>query len=133
MFQTRLMLESEIAAQASGSISGEALDQLRATTDRMERCWEAGDLLANVEADLLFHQTIALACPNLMLRTLYETVRSLLTERSANRSPAPKPTACGRRWANTARSSRRSSPTTSTPRALPWPATSATRPAVREC
>lgn len=88
VFQTRLMLESEIAAHASGSISGEALDQLRTTTDRMERCWEAGDLLANVEADLLFHQTIALACPNLMLRTLYETVRSLLTE--TQRQPIPR-------------------------------------------
>lgn len=48
----------------------------------------ADDLLANVEADLRFHLTIARSCTNRMLQTLYETVQTLLAE--TQRQPIPR-------------------------------------------
>ncbi len=45
-------------------IDAATLSILIEATDEMERCWEAGDLLANVEADLHFHRTIALPEPD---------------------------------------------------------------------
>ena len=52
-----------------------------------KRCWAAGDLLANVEADLRFHHAIAANCGNKMLRMMYETVQGLLSE--TQRQPIP--------------------------------------------
>ncbi len=88
VFETRLMLESQIVECAATTIDPMALDVLRKETDAMERCWEVGDLLANVEADLRFHSTIAQACANLMLKTLYDTVQTLLAE--TQRQPIPR-------------------------------------------
>lgn len=88
VFETRLMLEGQIAEAAAARIDGGPLDTLTRATDAMERCWDAGDLLANVEADLLFHLTIARACPNRMLLALYEAVTHLLTE--TQRQPIPR-------------------------------------------
>lgn len=88
VFETRVMLESQIAENAAASIDAEALAALTAATDEMESVWEAGDLLANVEADLRFHMTIAKSCTNRMLQTLYETVQTLLTE--TQRQPIPR-------------------------------------------
>ena len=91
VFETRLMLETEIVRQAALTIGQDDLAQLGTITDDMERHWEAGDLLANVEADLLFHRTIADACPNLMLRTLYDTVQGLLAETQRQPIPGTQP------------------------------------------
>lgn len=88
VFETRHMLEGEIARYAAQGIDAATLSILIETTDEMERCWEAGDLLANVEADLHFHRTIALSCPNRMLQSIYETVQGLLTE--TQRQPIPR-------------------------------------------
>ncbi|MGV8955267.1 MAG: FadR/GntR family transcriptional regulator, partial [Cypionkella sp.] len=77
VFGTRVMLESQIAESAAAAIDAVALAALAAATDEMERCWDAGDLLANVEADLRFHSTIAQACTNRLLVSLYETVQGL--------------------------------------------------------
>jgi GntR family transcriptional repressor for pyruvate dehydrogenase complex len=88
VFETRLMLEGQIVESAVPLMDTTVLSVLRDATDEMERCWDSGDLLANVEADLLFHWTIAQACPNQMLRTLYETVRGLVTE--TQRQPIPR-------------------------------------------
>ncbi len=87
VFETRIMLESQIVESAAAAIDSAALTTLRLATDEMERCWEAGDLLANVEADLRFHSTIARSCTNGMLQSLYETVQSLLKE--TQRLPIP--------------------------------------------
>ncbi len=88
VFETRLMLEGRIAAASALTIDPTGLSSLRHATDEMERCWEAGDLLANVEADLMFHRIIAEACPNRLMRSVYETVSSLLTE--TQRQPIPR-------------------------------------------
>ncbi|MFN4128892.1 MAG: FadR/GntR family transcriptional regulator [Paracoccaceae bacterium] len=88
VFETRHMLEGRIAHAAAGAIDAASLAILSAATDDMERCWDGGDLLANVEADLLFHRTIMLSCPNRMLRSVYETVQGLLTE--TQRQPIPR-------------------------------------------
>lgn len=88
VFETRVMLEGQIVESAASAISSTALAALKQATDDMETCWEAGDLLTNVEADLRFHSTIAQSCPNQMLQTLYETVQNLLAE--TQRQPIPR-------------------------------------------
>ncbi len=87
VFETRLMLEGQIIANAARAMSPTTLAVLVELTDEMERCWAAGDLLANVEADLRFHRAIAECCGNKMLRMMYETVQGLLSE--TQRQPIP--------------------------------------------
>jgi len=87
VFQTRIMLEGQIAGLAAGRLMANQLDQMERATQRMEECWESQDLLANVEADLEFHAIIASACSNAMLRALYDTVKDQLTE--TQRQPIP--------------------------------------------
>jgi len=88
VFETRIMLESQVAASAALAADGEALELLVAATDDMQRGWEAGDLVANVEADLQFHRTIVVHCGNRMLQALYDNVAGLLTE--TQRQPIPR-------------------------------------------
>jgi GntR family transcriptional regulator, transcriptional repressor for pyruvate dehydrogenase complex len=88
VFETRHMLEAEIARCAAAGVDAAALAELADATDEMERCWDAGDLLANVEADLRFHRTITRCCPNRMLQSVYDTVQGLLTE--TQRQPIPR-------------------------------------------
>ena len=88
VFETRLMLESQIARHATALITAEALSALTSATDTMESCWNTGDVLANVEADVLFHRTLADSCANQMLILLYDTVQSLLAE--TQRLPIPR-------------------------------------------
>ncbi|MGV8935755.1 MAG: FadR/GntR family transcriptional regulator [Allorhizobium sp.] len=87
VFQTRIMLEGQIAGLAAGRLMANQLDQMERATRRMEECWASQDLLANVESDLEFHAIIASACSNAMLRALYQTVREQLTE--TQRQPIP--------------------------------------------
>lgn len=92
VFETRHMLEGRIVLAAAKVIDEAAIAVLVEATDEMERCWEVGDLLANVEADLRFHRTIAMNCPNRMLQSVYETVQDLLTETQRQPIPRTKPT-----------------------------------------
>jgi GntR family transcriptional regulator, transcriptional repressor for pyruvate dehydrogenase complex len=92
VFETRQMLEGRIVMAAAKVIDAAAITVLIAATDEMERCWDAGDLLSNVEADLRFHRTIAMHCPNRMLRTVYETVQDLLAETQRQPIPRTNPT-----------------------------------------
>jgi GntR family transcriptional repressor for pyruvate dehydrogenase complex len=92
VFETRHMLEGRIVMAAAKAIDATAIGVLTEATDEMERCWEAGDLLANVEADLRFHGTIARSCPNRMLQSVYETVQGLLTETQRQPIPRTNPT-----------------------------------------
>ena len=87
VFQTRLMLEGQIAALAAGRLTQTQLDEMEEATRQMEACWARQDLLANVEADLAFHGLIVSACSNAMLRALYQTVRQQVTE--TQRQPIP--------------------------------------------
>ena len=88
VFQTRIMLESQIAVSVALAGASEALEALVDMTDAMQRGWEEGDLVANVEADLQFHQTIVAHCGNRMLQALYDNVAGLLTE--TQRQPIPR-------------------------------------------
>ena len=87
-FQTRIMLEGEIARLAAGRLTQYQLDLMEKATATMETSWAEQDLIANVEADLQFHSTIVSACSNAMLRNLYDVVRDTLTE--TQRQPIPR-------------------------------------------
>ncbi len=87
VFQTRMILESEIAALACGRLTATQFDAMEDATNRMEKCWADQDLIANVEDDLEIHGTIVAACSNSMLRDLYKTVRDQITE--TQRQPIP--------------------------------------------
>ncbi|HBN47685.1 MULTISPECIES: FadR/GntR family transcriptional regulator [Thalassospira] len=87
VFQTRIMLEGQITELASGRLTANQLDHMEQATKQMEDCWANQDLIANVEADLSFHDTIVAACSNAMLRALYQNVRDQLTE--TQRQPIP--------------------------------------------
>lgn len=87
VFQTRIMLEGQMASLAAGRLMANQLDQMEKMTQQMEQGWAQQDLLANVEADLEFHAIIASACSNAMLRALYQTVRDQLT--ATQRQPIP--------------------------------------------
>ncbi|CTQ43740.1 Pyruvate dehydrogenase complex repressor [Roseibium aggregatum] len=87
VFETRLVLEGEIAAHAAGRLSEDDLDRLSQLTDLMEQAWSNRDFLSNVDADLEFHDLIARRCRNRMIAGLYDQVRKLLTE--TQRQPIP--------------------------------------------
>nr|WP_272213621.1 FadR/GntR family transcriptional regulator [Marinicella sp. W31]MDC2879582.1 FadR/GntR family transcriptional regulator [Marinicella sp. W31] len=87
-FQTRVMLEGEIARLAAGRLTHYQFDLMEQATATMEESWARQDLVANVEADLEFHRIIVSACSNAMLRDLYEAVRDKLTE--TQRQPIPR-------------------------------------------
>lgn len=91
VFDTRLLLEGRIAALSASVLTDEAIEALARATDNMERQWAAGDLLANVEADLEFHSIIAAACPNRMLVDLYDSTRDLITETQRRPIPITEP------------------------------------------
>jgi len=92
VFETRAMLEGQIVENAATVIGSETLAALRFATDEMETFWVIGDVLANVEADLRFHLTIAQCCTNRMLQALYETVQILLAETQRQPIPRTNPT-----------------------------------------
>lgn len=87
VFQTRLLIEGELARLAASAITPDALAGLQSAATQFEQAWAQGDLVAHVDADLALHQGIAQACPNRMLATLYSTVSQLLTE--TQRQPIP--------------------------------------------
>lgn len=87
VFQTRILLEGEIARLAAGRLTQLQLEQMEAATQTMEDRWASQDLIANVDADLEFHGIIVSACSNAMLRALYQTVRDQITE--TQRQPIP--------------------------------------------
>ena len=87
VFQTRILLEGEIARLSAGRLSQAQLEKMEKATQTMEDCWARQDLLANVEADLEFHGIIVSACANTMLKALYQTVRDQVTE--TQRQPIP--------------------------------------------
>lgn len=87
VFQSRILIEGELARLAAPHIDAESLGALQSAAAEFESAWTRGDLVAHVEADLAFHSAIAQACPNLMLRRLYQSVQDLLTE--SQRQPIP--------------------------------------------
>lgn len=91
VFQTRILLEGEIARLSAGRLTQLQLERMESATRTMEDCWAAQDLVANVGADLEFHAIIVSACANSMLRALYQSVRDQLTETQAQPIPITDP------------------------------------------
>lgn len=87
VFQTRVLVESELCRLAAGHVGDENLDGLEQAAQAFEDAWRNGDLVAHVEADLRFHHAIVASCPNQMLRRLYHSIQTLLTE--SQRQPIP--------------------------------------------
>lgn len=87
VFQSRILIEGELARLAAMQIGQEAIDALIRANEDFERFWHEGDLVSHVDADLAFHNRIAEACPNLMLREIYLSLREMLAE--TQRQPVP--------------------------------------------
>ncbi|MFQ3251940.1 MAG: GntR family transcriptional repressor for pyruvate dehydrogenase complex [Loktanella salsilacus] len=87
VFQSRLLIETELCRLAAPHITDVIADRLHRATQQFEDAWTAGDLVTHVEADLTFHGLIMEACPNAMLRQLYQSVRDKMTE--SQRVPIP--------------------------------------------
>ncbi|QDG76322.1 FadR/GntR family transcriptional regulator [Labrenzia sp. PHM005] len=87
VFETRLVLEGEVAGYAAGHVSGDDLKHLLDLTNKMEQAWSDRDFLSNVDADLEFHDLIARKCQNRLIARLYDQVRELVTE--TQRQPIP--------------------------------------------
>lgn len=96
VFQTRILLEGEIARLAAGRLTQLQLERMEAATLKMEECWGKHDLLANVDADLEFHGIIVSACSNAMLKALYQTVRDQITETQRQPMPITDPERMGK-------------------------------------
>lgn len=87
VFKTRTLIESELAAEAASVISDAEIAQLRQHQQAFRNLWEEGDLVGHVNADLRFHQALAAACPNVLLRQIYDGYSRVLT--ASQRLPIP--------------------------------------------
>lgn len=87
VFEVRLILEGQLARHAAQTSTLDDISQLNLATDKMEAAWERGDLIANVDEDLGFHQHIAGKCPNSLLLQTYTSLSALVTE--TQRQPIP--------------------------------------------
>lgn len=74
IYQTRLYIESLMIAEAARAISAATLTTLREATAVMVEAWDRRDLVTIINHDRIFHLTICRACPNLMLRGIYESL-----------------------------------------------------------
>ena len=92
VFQSRILIESELCRLSAGALNKATLDALESANGVFEDAWEKGDLMAHAEADRLFHRTIAASCPNKMLQRLYYSVQDLLTETQRQPIPNTEPT-----------------------------------------
>ena len=87
VFQTRILIECELCRTAALNLEPTTLRQIEGYAVAFEQAWKQGDLVAHVEADLSLHRAIAEASPNHMLRRIYESVQTFLTE--SQRQPVP--------------------------------------------
>ena len=87
VFDIRMLIEGRLAARAAEAMTPTVIAALHSATDTMENAWANGDLLANVEADLVFHNHIAQSCPNRLLLQTYISLRDFLSE--TQRLPIP--------------------------------------------
>ena len=88
VFETRMLVESELCRLATPVLNGAQLAELSEACQAFEASWRSGDLITHVQADLTFHALIAEACPNGMLRGFYKSINDVLTE--SQRAPIPR-------------------------------------------
>ena len=91
VFQTRLALESAIAAEAARRIDLSTLEDLRAATDGMRAGWRSQDLIGVIRRDRRFHELIVRSCGNRMMRDLYDGARAMLQETQSHPIPVTRP------------------------------------------
>jgi GntR family transcriptional repressor for pyruvate dehydrogenase complex len=72
IYQTRLYIESLIIADVARVVTPGTLRTLREATAVMVEAWDRRDLVTIINHDRIFHLTICRACPNPMLRDIYE-------------------------------------------------------------
>jgi len=72
IYQTRLYIESLIIADVARVVVAQTLKTLREATAVMIEAWDRRDLVTIINHDRIFHLTICRACPNPMLRDIYE-------------------------------------------------------------
>jgi GntR family transcriptional repressor for pyruvate dehydrogenase complex len=72
IYQTRLFIESLIIADVARVATPQTLKTLREATAVMIEAWDRRDLVTIINHDRIFHLTICRACPNPMLRDIYE-------------------------------------------------------------
>lgn len=72
IYQTRLYIESLIIADVARVVAPHTLKTLREATAVMIEAWDRRDLVTIINHDRIFHLTICRACPNQMLRNIYE-------------------------------------------------------------
>jgi GntR family transcriptional repressor for pyruvate dehydrogenase complex len=72
IYQTRLYIESLIIADVARQLAHPTLKTLREATAVMIEAWDRRDLVTIINHDRIFHLTICRACPNPMLRDIYE-------------------------------------------------------------
>lgn len=77
-FEVRASLERDAARLAALRRTDEDLAALRHALDERARAWERADLSAYVDADLLFHRTVAAAAHNSILADLYDHLSDAL-------------------------------------------------------
>ena len=87
VFGTRALIETEICRLAAPHFPASVARALEAANAEFASAWESGDLVMHVEADLRFHRLIVDACPNAVLRTLYQSIQDLLV--ATQRQPIP--------------------------------------------
>lgn len=87
VYEVRLLLEERLAHHAAETCTVQDIKILTQATDRMEDAWSRNDLVATVDADVVFHQHIADKCPNSLLLQTYYAASDLFAE--TQRQPIP--------------------------------------------
>lgn len=87
VFQTRLVLECAIVAEAAWKIEVPALEELRNATAGMREAWMGQDLVSVAECDKRFHETIVRSCGNAMMADIYFSLKDILQETQVHPLP----------------------------------------------
>ena len=87
VFQTRLVLECAIVAEAAWKIEVPALEELRNATAGMREAWMSQDLVSVAECDKRFHETIVRSCGNAMMADIYFSLKDILQETQVHPLP----------------------------------------------
>jgi DNA-binding FadR family transcriptional regulator len=100
VLEVRRAFEVEAARSAAARRTPEDLIALDAALGRRELAWQAGDVAAFVDADVVLHQTVVAAAHNRILAELYAdfsaALRSSLTDHIGNELTADRYTDHGR-------------------------------------
>lgn len=90
VFQTRIVLECAIVAQAAARVGTLALDSLRRATQGMRAAWQAHDLVRVAECDKQFHEIIVMSCGNAMMHDIYFGAKDILQETQVHPLPVTR-------------------------------------------